>query len=64
MNKKVNLAGLEIQSIDPRPDDDAGGQSNAEADKKHELFLDAITLTGAILSFLILVAIIYFLNSL
>lgn len=52
---------IDYEVIDPRPDDDAGGQSNAEADKKHELFLNAITLTGAILSFLILLAIIYFL---
>ena len=52
---------IDYEVVDPRPDDGAGGQSNAEADEKHELFLDAITLTGAILSFLILLAIIYFL---
>lgn len=51
---------IDYEVIDPRPDDDAGGQSNTEADKKHKLFLNAITLTGAILSFLILLAIIYF----
>ena len=51
---------IDYEVIDPRPDDDAGGQGNAEADKKHKLFLNAITLTGAILSFLILLAIIYF----
>lgn len=53
---------IENEVDDTRPlNDDAGGQINAEADEKHELFLDAITLTGAILSFLILLAIIYFL---
>lgn len=53
---------IENEVDDTRPlNDDAGGQSNAETDEKHELFLDAITLTGAILSFLILLAIIYFL---
>ena len=52
---------IDYEVVDPRPDDDAGGQSNAEADKKHELFLDVITLTGVILSFLILLGIIYFL---
>ena len=52
---------IENEVDDARPlNDDAGGQSNAEADKKHELFLDVITLAGAILSFLILLAIIYF----
>lgn len=52
---------IDYEFIDPRPDDDAGGNgTNAEADKKHKLFLNAITLTGAILSFLILLAIIYF----
>lgn len=54
---------IENEVDDTRPlNDDAGGNgTNAEADKKHELFLDVITLTGAILSFLILLAIIYFL---
>ena len=53
---------IENEVDDTRPlHDDAGGQGNAEADKKHKLFLNAITITGAILSFLILVGIIYFL---
>lgn len=53
---------IENEVDDTRPlNDDAGGQGNAEADKKHKLFLNAITITGAILSFLILVGIIYFL---
>ena len=53
---------IENEVDDARPlNDDAGGQSNAEADKKHELFLDAITLAGAVISFLVLLGIIYFL---
>lgn len=52
---------IDYEVIDPRPEDDAGGQSNAEADKKHELFLDVITLAGVVISFLVLLGIIYFL---
>ena len=52
---------IENEVDDTRPlNDDAGGQSNAEDDKKHELLLNVITLTGAILSFLILLGTIYF----
>ena len=52
---------IENEVDDPRPQNDAGGIGTPETDERHELFLDAITLTGAILSFLILVGIIYFL---
>lgn len=54
---------IENEADDTRPlNDDAGGNgTNAEADKKHELFLDVITLAGVVISFLVLLGTIYFL---